>query len=189
MLIRKVPFIHAFKFFTFQKMLRTPGKARRIKYPYLTREEREEEKKRSINFFEIKSADSTEWARWYLDMSVEDEMRAQKITFIPCIKLSLKTSLNSMLTGEQRVARLGTRVEISPPVYPPTSPTCFRKQTLTPPPIPGWHGSLNFPDEHPVVIYKRRTDVWLFCLKELKRGGEQKKKRILRRKKEKLLHG
>lgn len=33
MLIRKVPFIHAFKFFTFQKMLRTPGNARRIKVP------------------------------------------------------------------------------------------------------------------------------------------------------------
>lgn len=55
-------------------------------------------------------------------MSAEDEMRAQKITFIPRIKLSLKTSLNSMLTGEQRVARLGTRVEILPPP-PHTSPS------------------------------------------------------------------
>ncbi len=40
-------------------------------------------------------------------MSAEDEMRAQKITFILCIELSLKTSLNSVLSGEHRVARLG----------------------------------------------------------------------------------
>lgn len=68
MLIRKVPFIHAFKFFTFQKMPRTPGNARRIKVP-LSDQARGEGgagergwgglKRRSINFFEIKSADST----------------------------------------------------------------------------------------------------------------------------------
>lgn len=64
-------------------------------------------------------------------MSAEDEMRAQKITFIPRIKLSLKTSLNSMLTGEQRVARLGTRVEIPPSAISlsllPHAFVCFRK--------------------------------------------------------------
>ncbi len=37
-------------------------------------------------------------------MSGEDEMRAQKITFILCIELSLKTSLNSVLSGEHHVA-------------------------------------------------------------------------------------
>lgn len=64
MLIRKVPFIHAFKFFTFQKMLRTPGNARRIKVP-LSDQARGGGGagggggERSINFFEIKSADST----------------------------------------------------------------------------------------------------------------------------------
>lgn len=36
-------------------------------------------------------------------MSAEDEMRAQKITFILCMELSLKTSLNSALSGERRV--------------------------------------------------------------------------------------
>lgn len=85
-------------------MRRTPGKPRRIKHPYLTR------KKREVLIFEIKSADSTEWARWYLDMSGEDEMRAQKITFILCIELSLKTALNSVLSGEHRVACLGITV-------------------------------------------------------------------------------
>lgn len=40
-------------------------------------------------------------------MSGEDEMRAQKITFILCMELSLKTSLNS---GEHRVACLGVSV-------------------------------------------------------------------------------
>lgn len=62
MLIRKVPFIHAFKFFTFQKMPRTPGNARRIKVP-LSEQARGKGGaggggKKSINFFEIKSADS-----------------------------------------------------------------------------------------------------------------------------------
>lgn len=36
-------------------------------------------------------------------MSAEDEMRAQKITFILCMELSLKTSLNSALSGEHCV--------------------------------------------------------------------------------------
>lgn len=43
-------------------------------------------------------------------MSGEDEMRAQKITFILCIELSLKTSLNSGPSGEHRVACLGITV-------------------------------------------------------------------------------
>lgn len=43
-------------------------------------------------------------------MSGEDEMRAQKITFILCIELSLKTSLNSVLSGEHHVACLGISV-------------------------------------------------------------------------------
>lgn len=38
-------------------------------------------------------------------MSGGDEMRAQKITFISSIELSLKTALNSVLSGERRVAR------------------------------------------------------------------------------------
>lgn len=33
-------------------------------------------------------------------------MRAQKITFILCIELSLKTCLNSVLSGDHHVARL-----------------------------------------------------------------------------------
>lgn len=37
-------------------------------------------------------------------MSAGDEMRVEKITFIPCIKPSLKTSLNSAPTEEQRRA-------------------------------------------------------------------------------------
>lgn len=37
-------------------------------------------------------------------------MRVEKITFIPCIKPSLKTSLNSAPTGERRLACLGERV-------------------------------------------------------------------------------
>lgn len=40
-------------------------------------------------------------------MSGEDVMRAQKITFILCMELSLKTSLNSVPSGEHRVACLG----------------------------------------------------------------------------------
>lgn len=43
-------------------------------------------------------------------MSAGDEMRVEKITFIPCIKPSLKTSLNSAPTEERRLARLGERV-------------------------------------------------------------------------------
>lgn len=43
-------------------------------------------------------------------MSAGDEMRAEKITFIPRIKPSLKTSLNSAPAGERRLARLGARV-------------------------------------------------------------------------------
>lgn len=43
-------------------------------------------------------------------MSVEDEMSAQKIIFILCIELSLKTSLNSVLSGEHHVACLGITV-------------------------------------------------------------------------------
>lgn len=43
-------------------------------------------------------------------MSAADEMRAEKITFIPRIKPSLKTSLNSAAAGERRLARLGARV-------------------------------------------------------------------------------
>lgn len=43
-------------------------------------------------------------------MSAADEMRAEKITFIPRIKPSLKTSLNSAQDEERRLARLGARV-------------------------------------------------------------------------------
>lgn len=151
MLIRKVPFIHAFKSFTFRKMRRTPGKARRIKYPYLTREEKKE-----VLIFEIKSADSTEWARWYLDISVEDEMRAHKITFILCIELSLKTSLNSMLSGEHRIACLGFRVISLCLFLSLISVKLWHVKTRV---WPGWYGSVNLPDEHLVIIYKRTTYV------------------------------
>lgn len=43
------------------------------------------DQKKKVLHFEIKSADSTEWARWFLNMSTEDEMRAQMITFILCV--------------------------------------------------------------------------------------------------------
>lgn len=43
-------------------------------------------------------------------MSSEDEMRAQKITFILCVELSLKTYLNSVLSGDHHVACLGISV-------------------------------------------------------------------------------
>lgn len=43
-------------------------------------------------------------------MSAGDEMRVEKITFILCIKPSLKTSLNSVQTGERRLACLGEGV-------------------------------------------------------------------------------
>lgn len=149
MLIRKVPFIHAFKSFTFRKMRRTPGKAQRIKYSYLTRGKKE------VLIFEIKSADSTEWARWYLDMSVEDEMRAQKITFILCIELSLKTSLNSMLSGD-RIACLGIRVISLCLFLSLISVKLWHVKTRV---WPGWYGSVNLPDEHLVIIYKQTTYV------------------------------
>lgn len=78
------------------KMRRTPGKLRRIKYPYLTR------KKKGVLIFGDKKCWQHRmsqvvfgYERWRWDES-------WKITFILCMELSLKTSLNPGLCGEQR---------------------------------------------------------------------------------------
>lgn len=140
-----------------------------------------DQKKKGVLIFEIKSADSTEWARWYLDMSGGDEMRAQKIPFILCIELSLKTSLNSALSGEHHVACLGiSAIYISLQVE-SVRETVRRVKTRV---WPSWYGSYNSPDEHLLIIYKQRTHVWPYCLsweRKLKhrsrRGGGRRGKK------------
>lgn len=86
-------------------MRRTPGKARRIKYPYLTR------KKRSINFWDKMcwqhrmSQVVFGYEQWRWDESPPHH-------FHLVYELSLKTWLNSELSGEQRVTRL--RIALMP---------------------------------------------------------------------------
>lgn len=150
MLIRKVPFIHSFKSFTFWKMLSTPGKARQIKYPYLTRGKK-------VLIFEIKSADRREWSRWYLDMSVGDEMRAQKITFILCIVLSLKTSLNPMLPGERRLAWLGIKSHLFLTVW---WVFLWNFDILKPVFDPGRTDHTHMPKEHMENVQNKKKKVW-----------------------------
>lgn len=163
-LIRKVPFIPAFKSFTFRKMRRTPGKARWIKYSYLTGEK--------VLIFEIKSADRTEWTRWYLDMSVGDEMRAQKITFILCIDLSLKTSLNPTLPGERHLAWLGIKCHLFLAVW-----WVFLQNVdiFKPGPDPGRTVRTNMPEEHEgndVTWDDEKSFMWLTaCVLFCRSGG------------------
>lgn len=91
-------------------------------------------------------------------MSAGDEMRVEKITFIPCIKPSLKTSLNSVPTGERRLSCLGQRVlPLSLPDH------VSKKQTLT----PGWHGSVHLPDERPL----RHLQAGDICVAPLFKSG------------------
>lgn len=169
-------------------MRRTPGKPRRIKYPYLTRKRR-----KKVLIFEIKSADSTEWARWYLGMSAGDEMRAQKITFILCIELSLKTSLEPRAAWraprcvswdfQTLIFLCGLNLSVK-------LPTCPKREVR-----PGRCGSADSPGERRAIIYKRMDE----CVAQLSEERQKVKKRRRkwdggkrngkRKKKKKLLHG
>lgn len=164
MLIRKVPFIHGFKSFTFRRCGGLRANATN-KVPLS-----DQGKKRSINFLEIKSADSTEWARWYLDMSAEDEMRAQKITFILCMELSLKTSLNSALSGEHcvmLVLAFQSFIFLSAPSWSAKLTSTSKKQSLA---RLVWAREF----ERVVVIYWGVTHVWPYCLRGRAGWGERK---------------
>lgn len=86
-------------------------------------------------------------------MSGGDEMGAQKITFILCIELSLKTSLNSALSGEHRVACLGiTAIYLSPRADLVRETLTCQNQSLNP-------GGAGQSIHQMSIVYKQRTYV------------------------------
>lgn len=115
-----------------------------------------DQKKRSINFWD-KKCWQHRMSQVVFGYEQEDEMRAQEITFILCVELSLKTRLNSVLSGDHHVACLG--IYLSPHAGFACETLTCQNQHLT---QAVWVSSFT----RWVIIYKQSVHVQTYCLRE-----------------------